>query len=322
MNAAARWAFNLLSPADASARLTVLIYHRVLAERDPLFPGEPDVKRFDTQMLWIREWFNVLPLAEGIERLRAGRLPARAAAITFDDGYADNCTIALPILQRVGLPATFFVASGYLNGGRMWNDAIIDVIREAQGSDIDLTSMGLGRYSIDSIEKRREALNSILGKLKHFEPDLRGKTANELAEKFKSYPSKDLMLTSDQVRTLANSGMTIGAHTVKHPILACVDEKTAFAEMSEGKRQLESIIGREVTLFAYPNGKPDSDYTKEHVRLAREVGFSAAVSTGWGAAARDCDLFQIPRFTPWDRSKWRYALRLAQNMRQAITLVR
>jgi len=204
----------------------------------------------------------------------------------------------------------------------MWNDAIIDVIRGAQGSDIDLTSMGLGRYFIDSAEKRRGALNSILGKLKHLEPDLREKTSNELAEKFKSYPSKALMLTSDQVRTLANSEMTIGAHTVKHPILARVDEKTAFAEMSEGKRQLESIIGREVTLFAYPNGKPDSDYTKEHVRLAREVGFSAAVSTGWGAATRNCDLFQIPRFTPWDRSKWRYALRLAQNMRRAITFAR
>lgn len=311
----ARWMFNILSSAGARARLTVLIFHRVLPAPDPLFPGEVDAIRFETQMRWIKSWFNVLPLAEAVERLGTGSLPARAAAITFDDGYADNCTIALPILLRTRLSATFFVASGYLNGGRMWNDAIIDVVRAARGTHIDLTSLGLGCHAIGTIEERRAALQNILVNLKYLEPNSREKAASTIAEEAKSDPRPDLMLTSDQVLTLANAGMTIGAHTVKHPILSRVNARTALAEMADGKRQLEMIIGREVTLFAYPNGKPGIDYVSEHVRLAREAGFMAAVSTGWGVATKDCDMFQIPRFTPWDRSKWHYALRLANNMR-------
>jgi hypothetical protein len=90
--------------------------------------------------------------------------------------------------------------------------------------------------------------------------------------------------------------------------------------MIQSKQRLEALIGRKVELFAYPNGKPDTDYTSAHVQLAREAGFTAAVSTGWGTATSRSDIFQIPRFTPWDRSGLRYALRLVQNMRHKVTV--
>ena len=177
----ARWMFKVLSPAGEHARLTVLIFHRVLAEPDSLFPGEPDAVRFETQMRWLKTWFNVLPLAEAVERLRTGSLPARAAAITFDDGYADNCTVALPILRRVGLPATFFIATGYLDGGRMWNDTVIDVMRRAEGPDLDLIPLKLGRYPVGTLEDRRHSLGQLLGKLKYLEPGVREGLANDVA---------------------------------------------------------------------------------------------------------------------------------------------
>lgn len=317
----ARWMFNILSSAGARARLTVLIFHRVLPAPDPLFPGEVDAIRFETQMRWIKSWFNVLPLAEAVERLGTGSLPARAAAITFDDGYADNCTVALPILSRAGLPATFFIATGYLDGGRMWNDTVIDVVRRAEGPDLDLLPLKLGRHPVGTLADRRRCLEQLLDKLKYLEPGPREKLANELADVANIRPPGDLMLTAGQVRTLSESGMTIGAHTVSHPILSRVTEQAARTEMTQSKQQLEAITGSKVTLFAYPNGKPGTDYTAAHVRLAQEVGFSAACSTGWGVATKDCDIFQIPRFTPWDRTGWRYALRLAGNMRHAATVV-
>ncbi len=316
----ARWMFNMLSPAGANGRLTVLIFHRVLPEPDPLFPGEPDAARFQTQMHWIKTWFNVLPLSEAVMRLRTGSLPARAAAITFDDGYADNFTVALPILRRAGLPATFFIAAGYLDGGRMWNDTVIDVIRKAEGPDLDLAQFKLGHYPVGTLEDRRRSLEQLLGKLKYLEPGQRESLANGLAVVTDVQPPRDLMLTTDQVRALAEAGMTIGAHTVSHPILSRVAEHEAHAEMMESKQRLEAITGSKVTLFAYPNGKPGVDYTATHVRLARETGFQAACSTGWGTATKECDIFQIPRFTPWDRAGWRYALRLARNMRHAATV--
>jgi len=215
----AQWLFNMLSPAGARARLSVLIFHRVLPQLDPLFPGEPDAARFRVQMEWLKSWFNVLPLSEAIERLRSGSLPARAAAITFDDGYADNFTVALPILQQVGLPATFFIATGYLNGGRMWNDTVIEVVRSANGTQLDLSKFQLGRYAIDTVEDRRLSLGHLLGKLKYLAPVERSALVTELGTHAGTLPAPDLMMTSDQVRAMAAAGMTIGAHTVNHPIL-------------------------------------------------------------------------------------------------------
>ena len=110
-------------------RLSILIYHRVLQSPDPLRPGEPIVDEFRQRMNLLRRYFNPLPLVEAIDRLQAGELPERAVCVTFDDGYADNESVALPILKKSGIPATVFVATGFLNGGQMWNDTVIESIR-------------------------------------------------------------------------------------------------------------------------------------------------------------------------------------------------
>ena len=132
---AARW----LSPGGTRARLSILIYHRVLPEPDGLFPDVPDLKRFEQELHWISRWFHVLPLDEAAARLEAGSLPPRAAAITFDDGYADNATVALPALQRAGLSATFFIATSFLDGGRMWNDTVIESVRACRADSITVS---------------------------------------------------------------------------------------------------------------------------------------------------------------------------------------
>jgi peptidoglycan/xylan/chitin deacetylase (PgdA/CDA1 family) len=311
-----RWLFGTLAPAGRRSRLSVLIFHRVHAEADPLFPGEAHARSFDRQLGWLRRWFNVLPLAEAVAGLRDGTLPARPAAITFDDGYADNRTVALPILQRHGLTATFFIASGFLDGGRMWNDTLIEALRRCPGPRLDLTALGFDSYEVGSVEQRRAAIRALIPRLKYLEPAERLRQVEAIAERAGAALPGDLMMSSAQVREMARAGMTIGGHTVNHPILARLKDDEALHEMREGKRQLEAIVGAPVRLFAYPNGKPHEDYTGTHVRMAREAGFDAALSTAWGAASAGCDLYQIPRFTPWDRSAWRYGLRLADNLRR------
>jgi len=313
-----RTAFSLLSPAGPGARLSVLIFHRVLASPDPLFPDEPDAARFDQVCAWLAGWFKVLPLDLAVNRLRAGQLPARAAAITFDDGYADNHDVAMPILRRHGLTATFFVATGFLDGGRMWNDTVIECVRRAPGPRLDLGGLGLegvGQVDIGDVAAKRAAIGQMLRALKYQPLPRRDALVKQLAATIGVSLPQGLMMRSEQVRALRDAGMQVGAHTQTHPILAGLSREHARAEMLGSKQALEQLLSEPVLSFAYPNGKPDTDYNSESVQLARELGFELAVSTAWGAAGRDVDPLQVPRFTPWDRPQWRYALRLARNLR-------
>ena len=177
-----RSAYRWLAPAGAKSRLTILIFHRVHPRPDPLFPGEPDARELESRMRWVKCWFNVLPLGEAVVRLGEGRLPERPLAITFDDGYADNAAVAAPILLRLGIPATFFVATGFLDGGRMWNDTVIEAIRAAAGPVLDLAPLGLGEHAIADDEARRAAIDRLIRALKYLPLEQRAEKANRIAE--------------------------------------------------------------------------------------------------------------------------------------------
>jgi peptidoglycan/xylan/chitin deacetylase (PgdA/CDA1 family) len=297
--------------------LSILIYHRVLPDRDPLFPGEVDASAFDRHMRLIASFLKVIPLRDAVDCLRRGTLPARAACITFDDGYADNAEVALPILQRYNVPATFFVATGFLNGGRMWNDTVIELVRRAPGPILDLTGIGFGKFEIATPLQRQAAISALLDKLKYLPLESRNLEVNKICAHIPVPLPTDLMMTSDQVRTLHNVGMEIGGHTVSHPILARMDPIGARSEIAAGKDALEKIISAPIRLFAYPNGKPGQDYHSAHVGMVRGIGFEAAVSTAWGAARNGSDLYQLPRFTPWDSSGGKFMLRMTHNMLRA-----
>lgn len=305
-----RAAGNVASGLGSSA-LLVLIYHRVLPEPDPLLPAEPDATAFAAQLDLIGSLFKVLPLAEAVRRLRAGQLPPRTVCITFDDGYANNCEVALPILRARAMPATVFVAPGFLCGGRMFNDTVIEALRRA-GGELDLSREGFGRHALPDDAARVRAIASILPVLKYLPQAERVRRADAIAERVGADLPDDLMMTEEQVRRLHRGGITIGAHTVNHPILANVDEATARQEIVESKARLADLIGAPVTTFAYPNGGPARDYTARDVALAREAGFELAVSTAWGAATATVDPLQIPRIAPWDRSAVRFGMRMVR----------
>ena len=301
---------NLLSPAGHHGRLSILTYHRARAAPDPLLHDEIDAATFEKHMALLRMEFNVLSLGEACARLARGALPSRAACITFDDGYADNEQIALPILKRYGLPATFFVSTGFSEGGIMFNDGIIEAVRRAPGGTYDLTSLGLGTQSLGDHTSRRTAINSLIDQLKYRPVSERWAMVVQLAAAMRSTLPENLMMRPAQIKRLHDEGMEIGSHTVNHPILAMLDDEDARSEIIGGKRQLEDITGAPVTLFGYPNGKPGQDYGPRDVVLVKKAGFAAAVSTVSGVASRNSDLFQLPRFGPWDRSPRRLGLRL------------
>jgi peptidoglycan/xylan/chitin deacetylase (PgdA/CDA1 family) len=306
-----------LSPAGARGRLSILIFHRVLPQQDALFPDEMHAQRFDQLCGWLKRWFQVLPLGQAVTALQQGTLPTRALAITFDDGYADNHDVAMPILQRHGLSATFYIATGFLDGGRMFNDTVIEAVRRSTHSQLDLSGLGLqcpDTLALGDAAHRRAAVHALLNALKYRQLEERLQLVQAVADRAGGRLPDDLMMCSAQVQALRQGGMTIGAHTVSHPILAVLDEAAARQQIEDSRAQLQNLLGERVAHFAYPNGVPGRDFTDSTAQLVRSMGFDSAVTTGWGAARGGADLFQLPRFTPWDQTPHRFAARMARNL--------
>jgi peptidoglycan/xylan/chitin deacetylase (PgdA/CDA1 family) len=310
----------LLLNTQGKKRLSILIYHRVLPTPDPMRPDEPTADDFDWQMRLLRSNFNPLPLVDGVEQMLAGSLPERAVCVTFDDGYADNAQCAMPILKKYDIPATVFVSTAFINGGRMWNDSLLEALRICDGDSLDLRDLDLDCFPLDTFAQRLAAAQSIIHSIKHFAPDVRAGLVEKIESRVGELPN-DLMLTDAQIQSLVRNRIAIGAHTVNHPILASVADEVAHAEIRNSKMYLEVLTQMDVDAFAYPNGRPALDYGNQHRNMVEEFGFRAAVSTHWGVATDQSDRFQLPRFSPWDRQQLRFALRLLANYRRIDPLV-
>ena len=301
---------SVTSPRGDAAKLTVLLYHRVLPQPDALLPHEPHAAMFDAQLACLSQVFRVVSLETGLRQLKEGTLPARAICITFDDGYRDNIEVAVPILRRHGLMATFFIATGFLDGGRMMHDTVIEAVRRLPAGPCNLEWIGLGQQSVGDTQSRVTLIDEFVRKVKYLPFHERADACQRLANEAPDDLPTDLMMVSEDVRQLLAQGMEVGAHTHNHPILARLDPEEASAQILKGRDALTALLGAPPTLFAYPNGKPNLDYGSEHVDLVKQAGFSGAVSVSMGTANRTSDHFQIPRFIPWDHDPRRLALRI------------
>ena len=313
VQSAVRAIASFTSPGGGKGTLTVLLYHRVLDRPDELNPGEPSAAQFDAHMAVLSGMFSVLPLDEALARLDAGTLPARSVSVTFDDGYLDNLEVAMPILQRHGVLATFFISTGLINGGRMMHDTVIETVRRFDGQPKDLAWLGLGMRTAGDTASRLALIDEIVRQVKYQPFPQRLETCERLAAMVPEALPDGLMLNTEQLRTMRRAGMRFGAHTHQHPILTRLTTEQAREQIGTSRAVLADMLGEAPSMFAYPNGKPGQDYTAEHVDLVRQAGFTAAVSVSFGTLGRNSDRFQIPRFCPWDRDSRRFALRMAQH---------
>jgi len=299
---------HLVAPAGARGRLMILTYHRVLEQPDPLLPSEPDAARFAAQMAVLATHCSVLPLPEAARRLREGTVPAAAVCITFDDGYRNNLDVATPVLQRYGLPATVFVMQNAIEAGIMWNDLVIEAVRQAPAT-LDLSMVGLGNVALPPSAERVSFVLKVLEAFKYRSMRERWTGARELYQRIVAAPPPRLMLNESELHRLVQAGIDVGGHTVNHPILATLPDDEARREIVDGAEWLARVIGRRPVSFAYPNGRPGRDFGATHMRIARDAGFELAVSTEWSCATRESDPYALPRVSfcdsPASRLPWR-----------------
>jgi peptidoglycan/xylan/chitin deacetylase (PgdA/CDA1 family) len=289
----------------------------VPAAPDPLLPGEPDARTFDRILGWIGAQFRVLDPVEACERLYAGTLPSRPAVISFDDGYRDNFDVALPLLQRRKMRAIFFVATGFLHGGTMFNDRIIEAIRSCVNGGLAvplLSHSDPGGLPLGSNAQRQVAIQRILEAVKRLPPAERLQRVVEIERAAGSVSVPRLMMNPEQVAGLYRAGMRIGGHTRTHPILCALDDIDAEREIAGGLEDLTSIVGERPTLFAFPNGKRGEDFDSRHVAMVQRLGCAYSFTTEPGAASSAVGRYELPRFTPWDRTRARFQLRSWRNL--------
>jgi peptidoglycan/xylan/chitin deacetylase (PgdA/CDA1 family) len=273
-----------------------------------------DAACFDGQMQVVKSHFSVLPLGEALSLQDEGRLPRRALSITFDDGYLDNHSVALPILTRHRLPATFFIATGYLGRGIMFNDHVTESIRGATGSVLDLNWLGLGHRPVSDDAQRRQLAIDVINAVKYLPAAQREEACHRLWTETRGHDEHPtLMMTPEQLQDLARAGMVIGGHTHTHPILTRVPLDDARADIAKNRAVLQDIVGKTPDLFAYPNGRPKVDFDQPQRDLVEAAGYKAAVTTACGVVTRETDRYQAPRFSPWPMHPTKLVVHLLRN---------
>jgi len=284
--------FNLIN-----SPIIILVYHRVtdLVSDPEMLAVSPE--NFRRHMEFLKGQFRIVRFEEEWSDLQEP-----AVVVTFDDGYADNVLEALPILEEVGVPATFFVSTGRIGTDNefWWHQMEGLLLQDGEfPSRFELNDARHGRaWDTDTLQQRRELYAKLNALMQKVAPDHRQEWLDQLKKWAGSGDAgKDIhrSMTLEELNKLAASPWaTIGAHTVTHSALSALSEEQQKEEIFTSKKDLEDRTGLQITTFSYPFGRKE-DYDQTSVRLCREAGFIKAASNFPGQVHKWTDPFQLPR---------------------------
>jgi peptidoglycan/xylan/chitin deacetylase (PgdA/CDA1 family) len=272
-----------LSPAVAmltAGRPRIFIYHR--------FSAKPENRTlaadtFRKQMLLLKERCEVLTLAELFARRDSGGSKP-TAVITVDDGYRDFFDIAFPILRDLGLRATVFVTTGFIDGRLLlWPDRIRALLESSPRRVLRLAGVAWQDQEIKLRDAREceAAWHQLADQLLFATNQQRELAITELAAALGSPAhtpdlSRFEAMTWAQLQQLSTAGFEIGDHSATHPYLPSMTDDEAMQDLGSSKTQLEQMLGIRVRSFAYPNGLK-RDYSARTIELLRQLGYENAV---------------------------------------------
>jgi peptidoglycan/xylan/chitin deacetylase (PgdA/CDA1 family) len=276
-------------------RLIILMWHNV--EGTWCYPSPPGAgsRGFAQQLRRLKRLATVVALEDALEALAAGRrLPPRAVAITFDDGYRDNLDVAAPLLEDLGLPATFFLVPGLLSGDvRPWWEVLAWGFAQARPPVVHWDGRALptrGRRGLRSFRWLAE-------RLKLLDLATREQRVGELLELLepRGRASEDrLFLDWEGADKLVRRGFTVGSHSMRHAILSREDPQEQASDLLAARRQLEAELDVPVNLLAYPNGKR-ADYDAHTIHAAALAGHKHALGAHAGLNRPSTPPYAHPR---------------------------
>lgn len=277
----------------------VLCYHGVVSEEaSPPRWTEVTRARFRAHMTFLRARYRILPLLDLVESLRRGdSLPAYAAAVTFDDGYRNNFTCAFPVLRELGIPATIFLTTGFLDDGcPLWTDRLTLALEHTREAAVEVTGRVL---SLRAPGERREARAVLAAHLKALPSAEKCRQLDALERRLgvsaPAVPAAMQPLAWDEVRTMQASGLvSFGSHTVTHEIVSRLSATAKAREIAHSVRRVHEETDQPCRLFAYPNGEP-GDFDEESRRLLAATSVVGAVTTVPGLVVRTADVWELPR---------------------------
>lgn len=271
----------------------LLMFHQVNEQEHPLgLSITPEL--FEEVVVFLKRKYEIVSLDKAVENLAAGKVTS-GCVLTFDDGHRDNYDCAFPILKRHGTPATIFVTADALDTGTFGWQVFDRAVLRTGSASLDLERFGLGIVQLGGRD-RSVILGELHRSLKQM-PDVRKtEVVNYVINQIGGRQCVNRsMLTWSEAKEMADSGLvTIGAHTITHPILSQTAPAQARREIIGGKSLIEERLGRPVHYFAYPNGTL-RDFTEEHRLLVAEAGYRAACTTVAGSCVAGCDLFTLKR---------------------------
>ena len=279
-------------------------YHRIGDGRRSVYDRglwSATVEGLDAQLRWLKANFDVIEPGE--IPLALGRKRGRHALLTFDDGYRDNYSDALPVLLAQKLKATFFITTGFIDSPRVpfW-DEIAWMVRSGRNTSLAIPAFFPSPLLVDEPE-REHVIRRLLNTYWTLPTDRTGEYLLAIGEATGSgrllEDAETLQgnwMTWDMVRELHASGMTIGGHTVNHPIMARLSREQQMTEITGCERRLREELGIAMQTFAYPFGVRDA-FNADSRECLRERGVLTAFSYYGGIRKiSEWEDLDIPRF--------------------------
>ncbi len=289
-------------------RMLVLAGHCVSAPTCASLPKDMKIRGEDLERIlaWLARRYDVVTMAEGARRLESGAGTRSIAVLTMDDGYRDNRTHLLPILQKLGLGATVYVESRPLDERRAnWTHKLFWCLERMGPEPFVLRYTEIARADrqgsilLNQLVPHGQATTYHIKRLLKYEVDPRERD-RALDELFAELGGVDreltdaLYMTWEDVRALDAAGVEIGGHTVSHPILAKLAPDAQAAEIRGCADSIARGTGSAPASFAYPFGR-SWDFDERSVEAARAAGFTSATTTHAGVQVRGGDPFRVPR---------------------------